>query len=1012
MNLKRFTFVMFLCIALVAMLGAQVARQSGVIRGTVTDNEGNPIPGMTITGTSPSQLGAVSDITNIEGNFRLPNLSPGTYTLMAEMQGFKTLRREGLIVQVGQSITVNLQTEPSSLNEEVTITASAPTVDLQSTKVGGVVTGDMIQRLPLNRDLTTIFNTVPGASGTIVVYSGSIHGGASSTTAFEVDGVNANEVTHNGLSQAPQFDTMEEIEISTGGLPAQVGNTGGSFVNIVTKSGGNSFSGQLQAYYTNEHLNEVLFPAEQLKAMGMGKPSAAKFDLDISAVLGGPIIKDKVWFFAQGSRRGWTNYSSFIPTTILGKSYEQYDDPNTQIEGFLKFTTQVSRNLRFFVMANARVLDREIYGGGGSRLAFDNTFTLINNTWTQATANVTWIPSANTFVDFRAGYVNRWYPITAKPEFRDNIGYQDRYTNYQWNGINTWESYITRRASQASARMTHFADNILGGDHEIGAGIEWLWGKDRYGFARGNPLSWDYYNGNPYYYRGYYNRTTAHPVYGDGRLYFTNYAKTKGGKDSFGDVLETRIGAYIQDSWTIKNRLTINMGVRADYYNGWGGEAINKGIDGLPFQIGQVLESQLGFNPFGAYTTAPIKGVLKFTTISPRIGLTYDLFGDGKTALKASFSRYAEAVPTMWFGDITPTVMTRYQFNWFDDNGNGTPDAPGTDHYVPSSGLSVFSRPDPVYLASRVDPDLTTPYYYEYVLAINHELFKDFSLKLQYLHKTGHNQFGSQLYDKATGKEWQSYELAPEWWVPFTTTVPAYGVYPAQEVTCYFLSNNAPYDDQFRRQTVMGESRRKYDAIEVAFDKRFSRGWSIGGSIVLSKHMRFDAEWPDANSFVNGYGRDGTDSPLSIKLYGSFDLPGGFIGSFFYRHFDGSPYARGISIAAPEDWAAANNINLNYGDAWVYTETVGTRRNQSFDNLDLRFEKQFDVRYGKIGVFVDVYNLLGNRYVTYGQDPGGLWNPKGFGSAAGSYTNISSTYGKATSISGIRTYKFSLRFTF
>jgi len=290
MNFKRITFVAFLCLALVAMLGAQVARQSGVIRGTVTDSEGNPLPGMTITGTSPSQLGAVSDVTNEQGGFRLSNLAPGTYVLTAEMQGFKTLKREGVIVQVGQIITINLQTEPSAINEEVTITASAPTVDVQSTKVGGVVTGDMIQRLPLNRDLTTIFNTVPGASGTIVVYSGSIHGGASSTTAFEVDGVNANEVTHNGLSQAPQFDTMEEIEISTGGLPAQVGNTGGSFVNIVTKSGGNSFNGQLQTYYTNEHLNEVLFPAEQLKAMGMGKPGAPKFDLDVSGVLGGPII--------------------------------------------------------------------------------------------------------------------------------------------------------------------------------------------------------------------------------------------------------------------------------------------------------------------------------------------------------------------------------------------------------------------------------------------------------------------------------------------------------------------------------------------------------------------------------------------------------------------------------------------------------------------------------------------------------------------------------------------------
>jgi len=1010
MNFKRFTFVMFLCIALVAMLGAQVARQSGVIRGTVTDTEGAPLPGMTITGTSPSQLGAVSDVTNESGGFRLANLAPGTYTLTAEMQGFKTLKREGIIVQVGQVITINLQTEPSAINEEVTITASAPTVDVQSTKIGGVVTSDMIQRLPLNRNLLNVFSTVPGAAGTIDTYAGSIHGGASTTVSFEVDGVNANDPTHNGLLQAPQFDSMEEIEISTGGLPAQIGNTGGSFVNIVTKSGGNTFSGQFQAYYTNEDLLEVLFPAEQLKAMGVGKPSAAKFDLDATATLGGPIIKDKIWFFAQGGRRGWTNYSSFIPTTIFGKAYEQYDDPNTQLEGFLKLTTQLSKSLRFFAMFNIRNLDREVYGGGGTRTAYDANFTLNNNTWIQTTGNLTWLLSPNTFVDIRGGYVNRWYPIVSMPEYRNNVGYRDDYTGYSWNGIPSYESFITRRSTQASARLTHFQDNFLGGDHEIGAGVEYQWGMDRYGFARGNPMEWFYYNGNPYYYRGRYGLTDTHPVYGDGRLSWVNCGPNEG--DTVKDLLEQRLSAYLQDSWTIQNRLTINVGVRLDNYKGWAGEAKTTGVTGLPFQIGQGIESQIGFNPFGPMKVDPIKGVVNFTTISPRVGLTYDLFGDGKTALKASFSRYAQAVPVMFFSDVSTAVQGQYTFNWWDDNDNGTPDAPGTDHYVPTGGLGAFSLPDREYLASKVDPDLTTPHYLEYVVSLNHELFKDFSLKVQYLHKTGYNQFGWALYDRGTGERWHSYELAPDYWVPFTTTVPAYGNYPAQEVTAYFLSNNAPYDDQFRLQTLMTEARRKYGAFELAFDKRFSRGWSLGGSIVLSKHTFYDAEWPDANTFINNGGRDGNDQPIAIKLYGSFDLPWGFIGSFFYRHNDGTPYARTVTIVAPSDWAEANNVNLNYGDAWINVEKVGARRNQSFDNVDLRFEKQFNVRFGKLGVFLDVYNLLGNRYINYGQDPGGTWAPTGFGSTTGSYTDISSRYGKVTGINGTRTYKFSLRFTF
>ncbi|MHB8094567.1 MAG: TonB-dependent receptor [Candidatus Aminicenantales bacterium] len=1016
MKFRRISLTLLLCIALVSMLSAQVARQSGVIRGAVTDNEGTPLPGMTISATSPSMLGTVSDVTNVEGGFRLANLAPGTYTLAAEMPGFKTLKREGIIVQVGAIVTINLQTEPSSISEELTIIASAPTVDVQSTKVGGVVTSEMIQRLPLNRTLTNVFNTIAGSSGKVDTYSGSVHGGASTTVSYEVDGVNSNDPAHNGLLQAPQFDTMEEIEVSTGGLPAQVGNTGGSFVNIVTKSGGNSYSGQLQAYYTNENLLEVLFPDEQLKAMSVGKPTSPINDLDLSGAFGGPIIKDKIWFFVNGGYKKNEFNSAFIPATLSGKFYEQYPNPTTQVEGFAKITTQISKSLRFFAMFNGRVLNQDVAWGGGARTAYDATFSLKNNSWIQATGNLTWLLGSNTFVDIRGGYVNRDYPITGKEDVVNNIGIRDYYSNYSYNGLPTWNSDITRRTFQTSARMTHFQDGFLGGDHEIGAGIEYQWLQDRYGYYRQNPLQWHYYKGNPYYYRSYYGLTDTHPTFGDGRLSFTNCGIASG--DSVKDLSEARISAYLQDSWTIKNRLTINLGARFDYYNGWGGVAQTTGITGLPLEIGQTLVSEIGFNPFAAFKMDPIKDVMKFTVLSPRVGLTYDLFGDGKTALKASFSRYAEAVPVMWFQDVSPAVQAQYTFNWFDDNNNGTPDSPGTDHYVPTSGNGQFSLPDADYLKSRVDPKLKTPIYTEYVVSINHELFKDFSIKAQYMHKLGENPHGWALYDRAADKFWYSYEQAPDYWVPFTTTVPAYGNYPAQEVTAYFMSNNAPFDDQFYLQTLMSESKRKYDAVELTFDKRFSQGWGLGGSIVLSKHLNDITSddqasfYPDPNSYVNADGRDPNDQPLAIKLWGSFDLPWGFIGSFFYRHNDGSPYGRRVNVSVPEDWAIANNVNQNYGDAYVYVEPIGSRRNQSYDNVDLRFEKQFDVRLGRLGVFIDVYNLLGNRYIYYGQNPGGTWAPTGFGGSTGSYSNISSTYGKPTSIDGSRIYKFSVRFTF
>ena len=1020
MKRKNAFLALALVLFVVPFLTGQVARQSGVIRGIITDAEGNPLPGMTVTAKSPALLGTITDVTNAEGSFRLPGLPPGTYTVTAELSGFKSIRQDGIIVQVGQILTLSLKTEPSALQEEITVVATSPTVDVQSTKVGGVVTTQMMQQLPLSRNLTNIFFTVPGSAGAVTTYSGSIHGATDTTITFEVDGVNSNDPTHNGLLLAPQYDAMEEIEVSTGGLPAQFGNTGGSFVNIVTKSGGNDFHGQLQVYYTEKSLNEILFTDEQMRAMGIGKPSFAITDLDASAILGGPIIRDKVWFFSTFSLKRNEYPSVFIPTTIQGKSYEQYPDPQTQWETFFKATAQLSKNFRVFGMFSGMLLDRDVYGGGGTRTAYDATFTLNNNTWVSTTGNATWLLSPNTFIDIRGGYVNRWYPIQQRDEFADNTTFTDSYTGYTWNGIPTWESYITRRTHQASARLTHFQDDFLGGDHEIGLGIEYQRGMDRYEYARENPITWYYYNGNPYYYRGLHNLTGPHSTFGDGYLAFTNCGQNSG--DSWNKLLEDRYSAYFQDSLTIKNRLSINLGLRFDYYDGFAGEATSTGITGLPFQIGEVLKPQLealhgagkGFNPFGQFSLDPIKGAMKFSFLSPRLGFTYDPFGRGKTALKASISRYGEAVPVRWFDRIAPAVMQRYWFNWWDLNKNGQPDSPGVDRYDPTSGLGIFALPDPEYLRTRVDPDMGTPWYWEFVASINHELFRDFAVKAQYLYKRGYDGHGFVNYDKATGRYWYKLEEAPEWWVPFKTTVPAYGNYPAKEVTVYGYTLNSPWNNQFSLANNLSEYKSIYNGVELTFDKRYSDGWSLGGSVVFSRHDVWGGggdsnSLTSPNSFINAYGRSPWDVPLNIKLYGTFSLPYGLTGSFFLRHSTGTPYLRNVSIAIPTAWAAKNNVYP--ASVSVNLEERGARRNQSFDNLDVRLEKEFTFSFGKLGIFADVYNLLANQYVTVGQNPGGTWRPTDNNVTTGSYT-VASTYGKVTGLSGVRTFKFSARFIF
>ena len=298
MRSRRFLGAVFLFLILASALTAQGSRQTGVIKGILTDAGGTPLPGANVVAESPVLMGTVASVTDANGAYRLINLPPGTYTITAGLPGFKTVKQTGVLVQVGQTFTVNLTTDASTMNEEITVTGTAPVVDVQSNKITSVITTELLKKLPLNRSINGLFNITAGSAGTIAAYSGSIHGANSGSTAYEIDGVNGESPTTGGDADSTRsIESIEEIEIATGGLPAQVGASGGSFISVVTKSGGNEFHGQAQTYYTAKGLNQMLFTNEELVSLGRTKPAFAKYDVDGSGSLGGPIIKDKLWFY-------------------------------------------------------------------------------------------------------------------------------------------------------------------------------------------------------------------------------------------------------------------------------------------------------------------------------------------------------------------------------------------------------------------------------------------------------------------------------------------------------------------------------------------------------------------------------------------------------------------------------------------------------------------------------------------------------------------------------------------
>ena len=317
---------------------------------------------------------------------------------------------------------------------------------------------------------------------------------------------------------------------------------------------------------------------------------------------------------------------------------------------------------------------------------------------------------------------------------------------------------------------------------------------------------------------------------------------------------------------------------------------------------------------------------------------------------------------------------------------------------------------------NRIDPDLTAPWVDQLNVMIEHELVSDLKISASYVYKDWKNSMSDRLYDLSTGRYWNTYERAPEFWVPFTTTIPAYGDIPAQTVKMYFLSKNSP--EQVTRLTKIPEAKRRYQALEFSFNKRMSRGWQMGGSVVLSSLKGnysvdasgyvWDAAFNTPNWYINRDGNLESSRPLYIKLFGSYTLPWDFVASFFYLHASGTPWQRTLTVYPPAAWAAANNVR---SDAFsINVEPLGSRRNEASDNLDLRIEKQFRIGdRGRLAAYVDIFNVLGTSMLEVSTNPGGTWRPADANTTEGVY---SPDWMGITNFIGARTFEFSVRFWF
>jgi len=602
-------YLCFLAIAFMLLFfSGQAFAQSGstgAIEGKVFDEQGSPLPGVEVKLSSPDLIGGTQvKLTTASGKFRFVAVPRGTYTVEASLPGFTPTRSENIRLFVRQTITTDIILKIATLEEEVTVIGTAPLIDVKDSMINATnLDRQMLQTVGSEmrfRDTSLLINFAPG------VQDRSAMGAAENVSnAWQIDGQGLlSYIGAGSYWNAPDINIIEEVQISGSGANAEYGGFTGAVMNMITKSGGNTFDGLVDVSYSPLQWNWKNFDTNEAKFSLWKEPPRYRY-FDAHFGLGGPIIKDKLWFYVS------VGY-------IQGDSEDRAPDlmSEQKLTGFAKLTFQLSRNDRMTAWVEYEGWEWHNYGLSPTRPVEASDFEVGPG----IPIAIDWLHtfSENTFTEIKVGrYWSYWdYRPNSGPDVPERQDWlTGKYTgNYGWMA-DTRSTHYT-----ASATLTHHADEFLLGSHDFKAGVEFYGGFDN--ATAGYPGGYNYIDN--YYYYSYYYYDYRYNTF----AYSYGYDVKANGR---------RVSVFAQDSWRISDRLTVNPGVRLSMYRGY-----------LPN-----LQDEAVFKP---------KNALEF-----RLGFTYDVFGDHTTAIKAHYGRFHETFKTYYFNRAEPNYYDWVSYEVLDD---------------------------------------------------------------------------------------------------------------------------------------------------------------------------------------------------------------------------------------------------------------------------------------------------------------------------------------------------------
>ncbi len=916
--MKRWTQVIS-ALAAVLMLSATSAlaqgggaSSTGSISGEVADSQQGVLPGVTVTATSPAQIGALTAVTNEAGIFRFPSVPPGEYKLSLELPGFTSVVRDGIRITLGFNAQVNIAMAVASLQETVTVSGQSPVIDTSATRVQTNFDQQALASLPNARDMWSLLAATPSITLNRVDVGGSTMGTQTTYYAYGYQGQNRPLIeginTTEGTSAAGfylDYGSFEEVFIGAAGNSAEMPNPG-VLTQFVGKSGSNQLGVSLYYDYENENIqgsnlddDQVRpFPGATIRPDGNRLASYKNFNLGV----GGPIVKDKVWgHFAYLNQR---NSVAAPPSGVI-----QDGTPfNTKLFNYTgKATYQLNQASKFigYVQHGTKQqptrTDSSNRLGAPVHLTFDSTTIQDSPSWVyKGEWNGT--IGQNMFAEFRAGQFGYNFGLNSNSE---GIRYEDLATNEISGGGRHW--LLKRRRNQYTGALSFFKDNFAGGSHNFKFGGEYL-------DESGNTIWEQQYENSVVHF-------LSNGVPNGVRLGIS-------GTSAQNALAQTSF--FATDTWTIK-RLTLNVGARFDRYRVW-----------LPEQTIPVAR----FNPV-ATPLAEVSEVVAFNHIVPRLGATYDLTGDGKTVLKANWGRFYFNTGVTLADAVNPNTSQQYaDWNWTDRNGDRI--------YQEGEETTQITRFGGTQNAF-IDPDLNNSYTDETSVFVERAVLSDLGVRVGYVYKKDND--GWQ----------QDNVLRPfdVFNVPVTRPDPgpdnvAGNSDDGPALQLFNLDDTSRGSRQVTRNIPGYEG--NYKTLEFSANKRYGGRFSLNASYSYTwteeyARIYFSQTFatPVSNFSLSGaFPTNPNERTLneftnsSAKVQGTVDAGWGLRVTPVLKTQSGAPYGRVISA------------NLNYNSSQlILAEPIGTRRQERVTLLDFRVEKQVRLAdRARIGLFFDLFNTF------------------------------------------------------